>query len=276
LLFHALESFGLSAMARSKQVIASGPRFRASNAAPLFNQIPVRVRECAPPGLLKPIVYIDLVGLSVAAAQAKFLAGVRACLNGKSQLSSPKTVPAVEAKSAAIYQSIRGDDNVVVGGDFVMYKNPPKQKIIVERRAGTISTSQIRQIQSWIEKLVEGTVGLRRERAFAMWWGRFKNHFGVAKYDDLSLAEFPNAEIWFIQQSTILVRKLKTKAPDAWRHARFGSIHNAIARMGIEKLEYYSQAAQRLKIQPFTSLKQLTKRDLDRVYSLAMRDAKVC
>ncbi len=238
--------------------------------------VPVRVRECTPPGLLRPIVYIDLVGLPVDAAQAKFLAGVRACVNGKSRLSSPKTVPVMEAKRAAVHQTIHGDENVVVGGDFVMYKNPPKQKIVVERRDGAISTSQMRRIQLWIEKLVEGTVGLRRERAFAMWWWRFKNHFGVAKYDDLSAEEFPNAEIWFRQKSAILVRKLKTKAPDAWRHARFGSIHNAIARMGVEKVEYYYQAAQRLKIQPFTSLKQLTKRDLDRVYSLAMRDAKVC
>jgi hypothetical protein len=39
--------------------------------------LPVRVRDCAPQGLLPQIIYIDLVGLEEANAQAALLAGVR-------------------------------------------------------------------------------------------------------------------------------------------------------------------------------------------------------
>lgn len=38
--------------------------------------LPVRVMECQPQGLLKPIIYIDLVGMEQADAQAKLLAGI--------------------------------------------------------------------------------------------------------------------------------------------------------------------------------------------------------
>jgi formylglycine-generating enzyme required for sulfatase activity len=40
--------------------------------------LPVRVRECKPEGLLRTIIYIDLVGLDEASAKAKLLEGVKA------------------------------------------------------------------------------------------------------------------------------------------------------------------------------------------------------
>lgn len=39
--------------------------------------VPVRVRECTPPGMLRPLLYIDLVGLDEAMARDTLLAGVR-------------------------------------------------------------------------------------------------------------------------------------------------------------------------------------------------------
>jgi TIR domain len=39
--------------------------------------LPVRVRECTPPGMLHPLLYIDLVGLDEATARDTLLAGVR-------------------------------------------------------------------------------------------------------------------------------------------------------------------------------------------------------
>jgi hypothetical protein len=47
--------------------------------------IPVRVRECAPPGLLRPIPYIDLVGLTDKAARTKFLNEIVAAVAGISK-----------------------------------------------------------------------------------------------------------------------------------------------------------------------------------------------
>lgn len=39
--------------------------------------LPVRVRDCTLPGLLRTLVYVDLVGLSEAAARDALLAGVK-------------------------------------------------------------------------------------------------------------------------------------------------------------------------------------------------------
>ena len=52
--------------------------------------VPVRVRDCAPPGLHKGVIYIDLVGLDEAAARAKLLDGVRL---GRGKPTRPPAFP---------------------------------------------------------------------------------------------------------------------------------------------------------------------------------------
>lgn len=236
--------------------------------------VPVRVRDCQPPGLLKPIVYIDLVGLSADRARERFLTGIAACLKGKQPPIEPLP-PASEPprQPASVHQAATGNKNVQIGGDFIMYEQPPVQKVVLERREGSISPAQARRIHFWIERLAEGTVGMSRDRAFGMWWKRFKSRFEVEKYESLPAERMPEAEAWVRQQSAIGIRSLKTKAPDAWRRARYGAIHQAMERLGMNKLVYYANVAERLKMKPFMSLKTLTKRDLERVYTMALRDA---
>jgi Tfp pilus assembly protein PilF len=50
--------------------------FRADPTGEQRKFVPVRVRDCEPDGLLGSVAYVDLVGLSQAAARAKLLAGV--------------------------------------------------------------------------------------------------------------------------------------------------------------------------------------------------------
>src|SRR4051812_21951835 len=60
---------------------------RSYNSVTLAGLVPVRVEGCKPEGLLKSIVYIDLVGLDEAAARAALLRGV---VPGRAK---PETVP---------------------------------------------------------------------------------------------------------------------------------------------------------------------------------------
>jgi hypothetical protein len=55
--------------------------------------VPVRVQECAPEGMLKPIVYVDLVGLDAAEARRQLLGG----LSGKR--GKPDSAPAFPGAS---------------------------------------------------------------------------------------------------------------------------------------------------------------------------------
>jgi hypothetical protein len=62
--------------------------------------IPVRVEECEPPGLLKPIVYIDLVGLDQQAASRALLRGVTGDLEPRGPVPFPaEAAPAFPSAS---------------------------------------------------------------------------------------------------------------------------------------------------------------------------------
>jgi len=83
------------------------------------------------------------------------------------------------------------------------------------------------------------------------------------------------AEAWYRQQLAIQKRGWKTKAPDEWRKARYAAIHMAIQQMGVNKLAYYADLSARLKMtKPFTTTTTLTKKDLERVYTMVLRDAR--
>jgi TIR domain len=87
--------------------------------------IPVRVRECHPAGLLRPIVYIDLVGLSADDARKKLLEEIGGALRGKQRgrraVAEQPATSSEGARQPAVNQTVTGDRNVVVGGNFVMY-----------------------------------------------------------------------------------------------------------------------------------------------------------
>lgn len=171
-------------------------------------------------------------------------------------------------------QSIHGDHNIQAGGDVHLYSKPPVVKKMIARREGSLTPDECVRVQDMIEQLVEGTAGMLRPRAFGMWWQRFKHSFGVEKYEELASARMLDVEAWFTQQRAIQTRGLKTKAPDQWRHRRIGAIKSAMERMGKDKASYYPEIAVRLKMKrPFASLTDLTRTDLERVYTLVLGDA---
>jgi hypothetical protein len=182
-----------------------------------------------------------------------------------------------QATNAAVAptQSIEGDGNVQIGGDLNLFATPPVLKTVVERRPGAVSSAEARQLQLWIEELSESTMGATRDRAFGMWWQRFKNRFEVEKYEELMSSAMPEVKEWFVTQRAIQKRGLKTKLPDDWKKERIISIKAAMRQMGRDKEDYYPEIAQRLKIKGrFTSLNDLSKKDMERAYTLVRRDAQ--
>lgn len=181
----------------------------------------------------------------------------------------------IESNQASVNQIATGQKITQVAGDYHHYERPLKQKIVITPPTGAVSPAELKQIQSWIEGLVENTLGMSRDRAFGMWRNRFKNRFGLTKSEQLLSAQLDDAEAWYRQQLAILRRGLKTKAPDAWRNTRYAAIHMAMERMGVDKVGYYTDISMRLKMKtPFTSLARLTKQDLERVYNMVLRDAR--
>lgn len=182
---------------------------------------------------------------------------------------------AVPAKKSRPSQTVKGDGNTVVGGDFTVINERPVIKPVIERRPGSLSNAEQKQVKDWITELADGTARMARRQAFMMWWERFKNRMEVAKYEELESIRMPEAEAWFRQQRAIQTRGLKTKAPDLWRNSRMGAIKAAMKSMGRTSDDYYPELHARLKLKkPLKSLTDLTKVDLERVYATVLRDTR--
>jgi len=153
-----------------------------------------------------------------------------------------------------------------------VFQRPPPLRVVLERPEGAVSPAQAKQIQKWIKSLAENTLGMTRRQAFPMWQERFKNRFDLVRYDQLLATQFEDAEGWYKTQKAMLAQGLKTKAPDAWRNEKYAAIKAAMRDLNLDNETYYPQLATRLGMRkPFSSLKDLTKRDLERVYSMVRR-----
>jgi hypothetical protein len=147
--------------------------------------IGVRVRDCQPGGLLKPIVYIDLVGLQVDKARGKFLSEIMAAISGPRPKTEATPAAPQEPKTPSVSQAATGKNITQVAGDYHHYASATKKKNIITPQPGAISPAQRQHVQKWIESLVENTIGKSREAAFKMWWSRFYNQFHVCAIDQL-------------------------------------------------------------------------------------------
>lgn len=240
--------------------------------------IPVRVRECEIPPLLKPLVYIDLVGMAVDSARDRLLSEIRAALATAGTPRPRRTardnvVPFPQPSHPAIHQAIRGNGNVQ---SVNVFARPPVIKTVVERREGSLTSEECLQVHAWIEDLAEGMTGMSRRQAYKKWWGHFKSAFHVEKYEALPSAHMGDAEKWYRMQRAMQTRGLKSRAPDVWRRKRIVAIKAAMSARGVAKQAYYPEVARRLRMRKsFASLNDLTKQDLDRVYTMALRDRDI-
>jgi hypothetical protein len=175
---------------------------------------------------------------------------------------------------ADLLQDVSGNHNVVAGRDVNYYQKPPVQKPVMERRADSVSRAEAKQIQDWIADLADGALGKPRRAAFGEWQTRFKKRFGVTRYDELESSRVREAEAWYRERKAIQTRGLKRRSPGDWSRQRKGSIKAAMTQMGRTNEDYYPELSRRLKMKKgFTSLTDLTQRDLDRVYNMVRRDA---
>jgi hypothetical protein len=174
------------------------------------------------------------------------------------------------AKGKNIIQQM-GDGNTVN-----QYQLPPKVVNEIKRRPGSITAENEHQISEWIAKLAQGETKMALKSAFGMWRNRFYKKFKVTKAGELDASKMGDVKTWYIQAIAIQTGGLKFKAPDMWRNRRYGSIKGKMREMGIvDDQAYYRDLSERLNIKkPFTSLKDLTKANLDRVYRKVLGDAR--
>jgi len=242
--------------------------------------ITVRVRDCKPPGLLASIVYIDLVGLNPEDGQRKFLAEIRGSLSGRrhARASSPRrrvhslAASSTETRStAAIQQTITGDHNTQVAGDYVENKKVV-QKNIVQPDYRHIDEPTAFEVKRLIDFLAESDVLAGRPDSHSGWYSRLYRRYRVTSYKLIPVEFGEDAIQWLRQQVPQQRSKIRRKAPDEWRQQLYKSIWTKAGRLGLEKQDVYDLALRRLSLKvPISSLKELGEQKLKKLYDIIIR-----
>jgi len=193
-------------------------------------------------------------------------------LIAKHQKPVPKRKKAAGvSQTGSANANIQGDNNVV---DQRVYNQPRKIKLIAPPPEGAVTPAQKKKIEGWLDELVECTAGMARPAAYGMWWKRLQNACEVTRYEDILSSQMNDVEKWFRKNRAMGVRKQRTKAPDLWRSSRITAIKTAMKSIGRTNDDYYPEIAKRLKMKnPFDSITDLTKTDLERVYRMVMKDS---
>jgi hypothetical protein len=184
-------------------------------------------------------------------------------------------------KRPSISQKQSGTGNVQIAGDGATVNlqstSPRPPKIVIEPSPGQLTPAEQKQVGDWVENLailMESVQGKTTARAKGELWSRLKNQFEVAKYQQIESVRMPDVKAWYEGVRREIQNKSKRRAPGIYRQGKIPGIKQRMKAMGRTNEDYYPEIAQRLKIRTFSSLKDLSATNLDKVYQLVLRDAK--
>jgi len=188
----------------------------------------------------------------------------------------PKALKRTRKARPSISQTAKtkkGNINQHVGDNY--YARPPTEKIIRERRPGSVTPEEEHQISEWIRDLAEGEVGKTRKKAFGEWGSRFKNHFQLDHREDLPSAKMGLAQTWYRTKKVIQNEGRESNAPELYRNSLIGSIKAGMKKMGLSNEVYYPVLSKRLKMKkPIIHLPDLTTINLKRVRNAVRTDVR--
>jgi hypothetical protein len=250
--------------------------------------VAARIRPCQVDGLLGVVRYIDLAAVAQDEWCDKFLreisdlpAARKGTARRKPSPPAALAVPPPSSTQAQVTINVTGNAGNVAGRDFIThhYERPVKPKVVLERRDDWISSAQAAELKERMKDFAEfrfKTMNgkLTMAQAFQYSWGDFNRDHDIPRYDALPAIRFEEALSWFRTAKGILTRKLRKLDRPLWQKARMGSIKRAMKTMGRTNEDYYPEVAARLEMKkPFTSLNDVTDKDLQRIYTMALRDA---
>ncbi len=189
------------------------------------------------------------------------------------QPKAPKPTRKPRSNVSQTAKTKTGNIRQHVGDNY--YARPPTEKIIRERRPGSVTAEEEHQISEWIADLAEGEVGKSRKKAFGEWGSRFKNHFQLDHREDFPSREMNLAEDWHRKQKAIQKEGWKTKAPELYRNSLIRSIKAGMKEMGLSNENYYPVLSKRLKMKkPIVHLPDLTTINLKRIRNAVRADVR--
>jgi hypothetical protein len=232
--------------------------------------IPVKVRQCEVSGLLKQIVHIDLVGLDVQDAHAKFMSEIK----GRNATgSAPLSRPDKRTRGAGrkvIQQVAVGNGNLQAAGHIYVNRREV-HRLVQAPGPEHITEEQAFTIQQHIQKLAEIDLSSGAP-SYGRWQNKLKRRFKVTSYKLIARRDYPAVLSWLRQQAAIIRPKLRRTNNARWRGEFYTGIYAKANELGMQKQQVYDLAKERLKLaKPISSLKELGEQKLERFYRIIQK-----
>ena len=234
----------------------------------------VRVRECKIPALLKPLVYIDLVGLNHIQARERFIAEIKASLADKRvpQRRRPpaRTEPTIgNPTDNQIHQEAHGNGNVQVGRDYIRTEKHTIRNVI-QPGPEHITDEQAVQIKAMIDDLAEIDVSAGRPDSHGEWYSRLYRNFPCRNsYHLIYREDFPAVMTYLSREAAKARPKLRRTNNEEWRRRFTRAIWAQAGSLGMSHEEVHQLATERLKLKkPLRSLNELGEQNLERFYRM--------
>ncbi len=229
--------------------------------------VPVKVRGCAPSGLLKQIVQIDLVGLNVQDAHAKFMSEIQGRTSADPGALTTPRKRASRPGRKTIQQVAVGDGNYQAAGHIYVNKREV-HRFVQTPGPDHITEEQAFKIQQHIQKLAEIDL-TSGTPSYGRWQNKLKRRFKVTSYKLIARDEYAAVMSWLQQQAAIMRPKLRRTNNGRWRSEFYTGIYAKATELGMQKQEVYDLAMERLKLPtPISSLKDLGEQKLERFYRM--------
>lgn len=234
----------------------------------------IRVKPCEVKGLLRQVVYIDIVGLDIETARERILeqldgkSGGGKAPTGAKKPTSKRRVP----KPSAIQQTATaGRDVLQAAGDINLNKKEVIRPVI-PREPHHITEAQAADIRQRLAELGERDEKAGRGPTYGAWMNRFKDKFEVASYARLDARQFDDAISWIKQQKAMNRSRLRRPSNKAWREEHYTIIYGCVGTLKWDKPQLYQFAFEKLELKkPIKSLKELGEQNLEKLAGIVRR-----
>jgi hypothetical protein len=237
----------------------------------------IRVKPCVVEGLLKQVVYIDIVGLDIESARQRILdllAGKSA--RGKALATAKKPKAASRRPKAQLIQqtATAGRDVLQAAGDINLNKKEVLRPVL-PREPQHITEAQAAEIRERLNELGERDEKAGRGPTYGAWMKRFKDKFEVASYTRLDASQFEAAISWIKQQKAMNRSRLRRPSNKSWREDHYTIIYGCLRTLKWDKPKLYEFAFEKLALKkPIKSLKELGEQNLEKLAGVVRRLAE--
>ena len=239
----------------------------------------IRVKPCEVEGLLRQVVYADIVGLDLEAARQRILDALAQKPTASAPVSAtPPPAPKRRKKpappGAGIHQTATAGRDVYQAAGDVNVNKKEVVRPVLPREEHHVTEAQAAQLLRLLKELGERDEEAGRGSTYGRWMDKFKKRFDVGSYARLDAAQFDAAVAWIKQQKAINRPSLRRPSHRTWRADQYKVIHACANALKWPKPQLHEFASEEFALKkPLKSLKELGEQNLEKLAGIMRRRA---